>query len=76
MDGRERKALARKAFLIARDLGLSDVERRELAAMLPGTDVAPNGQRSWAGLERDDLAHLILWLEGARLVRDLMRLRG
>lgn len=72
----ERKAVMAKAILIARDLNLTEVERQELAAMLPGMEPTSNGRRSWRTLELDDLAHLLLWLEGARLVRDLMRLRG
>ena len=65
----------RRAFAVARALGLSDTERAELANLLPGID-AGTGRVSWSVLDVDQLAHLVTWLEGARLVRDLMRLRG
>lgn len=68
--------LRRRAFAVSADLGLTDAERRELAAMLPGTPISENGERSWRTLEPEDWAHLITWMDGARLVRDLMRMRG
>ena len=73
--GTERAALNRRAFAIASDLTLTPTERRELAAMIPSADVSPDGLRSWGTLTVDELAHLCIMLDGARLVRDLMRLR-
>jgi len=67
--------LQRKAFAIATDLGLTADERRELAHMLPGTEQNTSGRRSWVTLDQDDLAHLVTWLDGARLVRDLLSMR-
>lgn len=69
-----RTRLARHAFAIARDLGLSDDERREWAMMLPSRRGA-SGPVSWADLTTDEFAHLVIQLDGARLHRDLIRLR-
>jgi hypothetical protein len=55
-------------------LNLSDEERQELAMMLPGRK-GSQGPVSWALLDVDELAHLVNWLEGARLVLALYRQR-
>lgn len=69
----EHAHLQRTAFAIVRTLGLTRPERQELAGMLPGRDGAPC---SWADLSTDELAQMVLWLQGAQLIRDLMRMRS
>lgn len=69
-----RNKLMRHAFALAHELALSDDERRELAMMLPSRRDA-QGAVSWSLLDVDELAHLVLWLDGARLVHALYRLR-
>lgn len=66
--------LQRHAFALARELSLTDDERRELAMMLPSRKGA-SGPVSWADLEVDEFAHLVIELEGARLVLALYRMR-
>lgn len=68
----EHAHLQRTAFAIVRTLGLTREERQELAGMLPGRD----GPCSWADLSTDELAQIVLWLQGAQLIRDLMRMRA
>lgn len=65
----------RYAAALAADLRLTDDERRELAMMLPSR-MGASGPVSWALLDKSELAHLVMWLAGAQLVRDLLRLRA
>lgn len=69
-----RARLMRQAFALARELALSDDERRELAMMLPSRREA-QAPVSWSALHVDELAHLVIQLEGARLVLALYRQR-
>jgi hypothetical protein len=69
-----KERLRRHAFALVRELNLSDEERQELAMMLPGRK-GSQGPVSWALLDVDELAHLVNWLEGARLVLALYRQR-
>lgn len=64
-----------RALFFARDVGLSDEERRELAMMLPGQSSA-SGPVSWAHLSETDLAVMCAWLRGARLFVDLVAQRS
>lgn len=70
-----RARLQRHAFALARELALSDEERRELAMMLPSRKGASEPV-SWALLEADEYAHLVNWMDGARLILALYRLRA
>lgn len=66
--------LRRKCFALARELALSDEERRELSMMLPtrpGHDPV-----SWSLLTAEEYLLLSNWLDGARLVLALYRLRA
>ena len=69
-----RSRIMARALFLARECGLSDVERRELAMMLPGQRDASDSV-SWALLDADDLLVMVHWLTGYRNVRDLKRLR-
>lgn len=73
-DPRQRAHLMRLCWALAKDLTLTDDERRELAMMLPTRGDASEPV-SWATLDASELAHLANWLSGARLVRDLLRMR-
>lgn len=72
---RDRGYYMRYAQALAGELRLTDEERRELAMMLP-TQMGASEPVSWATLDASELAHLVTWLNGARLVRDLIRMRG
>jgi hypothetical protein len=66
--------LRRRAFALVGELNLDDDERRELAMMLPSRRDA-RGPVSWASLDEEEWAHLVLWLDGARLILALYRMR-
>lgn len=66
--------LRRHAFALARELTLTDEERRELAMMLPSRSGA-HEPVSWSSLEAEEFAHLVAWLDGAHRVLALYRLR-
>lgn len=70
-----RTRLMRHAHALAREMDLSDDERRELAMMLPGQEGA-QAAVSWATLDEVELAVMVQWLRGAQLVRDVKRLRS
>ena len=70
-----RERLRRHAFALARELNLTDEERREVAMRLPSRSGA-QGPVSWALLDVDELAHLVAWLQGAEIVHALYRQRA
>ena len=64
----------RYAFALAKELGLSDEERRELAMMLP-SQMDAHEPVSWATLDVTELATMVHWLNGATRVYSLLRQR-
>lgn len=60
----------RKAFKIAKDIGLTDDERHELAQYILRRDIT-----TWAGLEAAQLDRLLDAMEGYELITTLMQLR-
>lgn len=60
----------RKAFMLAKDIGLSDEERHELATIILRRDITSWGQLNEAQLER-----LLDALEGYEKISHLLSLR-
>lgn len=72
---KERAHQNRRAFAVANELGLGDMERRELAMMLP-TQTGASGPVSWAALSIAELGLLADWMTGVIRLRELANLRA
>ena len=65
----------RRAFALANDLELGDMERRELAMMLP-TQSGAAMPVSWSKLTAAELGLLADWMTGVQRLRELANLRA
>jgi hypothetical protein len=69
----EQTYLAKKAYTIAKQIGLTDEDRRDLALMVPGVD--PDTGGSWKALSDYEFARIVDMLEGYLLVAHLLHTR-
>lgn len=74
-DNKGRAHQNRRAFVVANELGLGNMERRELAMMLP-TQTGASGPVSWAALSVAELGLLADWMTGVIRLRELANLRA
>lgn len=74
-DRTDRAHQNRRAFAVANELKLGDMERRELAMMLP-TQTGASGPVSWRVLRAQELGLLADWMTGAIRLAELANLRA